>query len=217
MSALCVVGIKGLVYQIAKLDTCGAPVTGAGSLVIGKFVKTEAGFEYEDGTEFLLKNADGSACVNEKDDPFLKRVTPNVDLCGIDPDGAVIITGETLITTGAPATGTGVAYGENPNTARFSLEIWQKVAGECPTAGQQYLYWAFFNLGAAKVKNYTFELAPSQFGFSSESRKGSASWNAPAALGTGLPSGFSASGKHYAHNVTTVAPPTPACGASALA
>src|ERR1700755_3038180 len=104
MAAICPSPLQGLVYRLVKLDTCGDPITGAGSVVVSKFVKVAPTFEYEDGTEFLLKAADGTPCVNQKDDPFLKRVTTAVDLCNIDPDGIVIVTGEDLITTGSPVT-----------------------------------------------------------------------------------------------------------------
>ena len=220
MTTLCVTPIKGLVYRLVHLDACGVPVTGSGSVVVSKFAKVTPAFEYEDGQEFLVKAADGSACVNEKDDSFLKRVVTTVDLCNIDPDGLVIVTGETLITAGSPVTGTGVAFGEALNTNRFSLEVWQKVAGSsaCDAAGnQQYLYWAFFNMGGAKITGYSIENAPSTLAYSAESRAGATAWlTEMAPLTTGLPSGFSPGGKHYAFNVTTVAPPTPTCGATAL-
>lgn len=218
MPTLCPSPIKGLVYRLVKLDSCGDPITGAGSVVVSKFVKVTSTFEYEDGTEFLVKAADGTPCINQKDDPFLKRVTAAIDLCNIDPDGVVIVTGETLITSGDPATGTGVAFSDDASTARFSLEVWQAVAGAgaCDASGDpQYLYWAYPNLGGAKVSDYTVELGPSQLSLTADSRIGRATW-VDAVNSIWVPAGFSVIGKHYLFNVTTEPPPEPTCGATAL-
>ena len=68
--------IKAKVIRAVKLDTCGNPVTGASSAMwVGKgFTQVQISPDYEEGQEFLTKLADGTACVNQKDAPFLKRM-----------------------------------------------------------------------------------------------------------------------------------------------
>ena len=72
----CAAPIKGTHYRLVKVDVCGNPVTGTNSLVVVSkaFVKVDQKFQYEDGQEFFERTADGSVCVNQKDDPILKRI-----------------------------------------------------------------------------------------------------------------------------------------------
>ncbi len=219
MPTVCVSPVQGLVFRIVKADTCGRPVTGAGSVVVAKYAQIGQTFDYNEGEEFLRLNADGSPCVNDKDGGFLKRVLATVNLCNIDPDGLVIVTGETLITSGAPASGTGVAYSGNKNTTRFSLETWQAVSGPgaCAGGAQNYLYWAWPNMGSAMLQDYDIENAPSELSFTAETKPAVAEWgDGPGTGAVWLPAGFNPTGYHVLHNVTQVAPPTPACGATAL-
>src|SRR5687768_12908802 len=143
MPTICASPIKARVARITKNDVCGVPVTGAGGQVVTKgFIQVAVSPEYEEGEEFLVKNADGEACVNEKDANFLKRVGLQVDFCQIDPDAIVLMTGERLLVTGA-TTGTGVAFGEGLLLARFGLELWQPLAGSgaCSPGGVPfYMY-----------------------------------------------------------------------------
>lgn len=220
MTARCVSAIKGRVMRTIILDACGAPITGAsGGVVVSEgFISIKPTPQYEDGTEYNQKNANGAFCVNERDDPQLKRVELNIVLCTMDPDLIVSITGERLLSSAT--TGTGVAYGEGLITARFSLETWQDITGPCVVAGsREYLYWAFPNIGHAKVGDWTIENNALQYQLTAETDAWNASWGTkPTASppndyldGTGF-----VTGEHWAHNVTSVAPPTAACGAVVL-
>jgi hypothetical protein len=63
---LCAAPIQGTRMRIIKLDTCGVPVTGAGSqIVTDGFVQVAVSQQYEDGTEYQLRNAAGAFCVND--------------------------------------------------------------------------------------------------------------------------------------------------------
>lgn len=219
MAAECFAPIRGRVYRVIQVDACGRPVTGAGSVGVGKFVQAELSPEYQDGTEYLLEDADGAPCVNEKGDPFLKRLGATINLCNIDPDDVVIVTGEQLIfEAGAPPTGRGVMFDDSVITARFSLEIWQRVAGSqaCDEEGnEQYVYWAFPNMGAAKIQSYTIENGPSQLAFMAETRGAHADWFELVG-DVYLPAGTDPTGQHYLFSLTSTAPPADACGAQAL-
>lgn len=216
--ALCASPIKGRVYRVSKVDACGVPITGGSSAqVVSKFVQFQHSPQYEEGSEYLLKAADDSLCVNDKGKPALKRVELTVNLCNIDPDGLVLVTGESLIVSGS--TGVGVVYGEGTVDARFSLEVWQEVAGDagCADGVQHYFYWAFFNVGNAMIQDYTAENAPSQLSFKAETGRAAVAWGDGPGTASWLPPGFApTSNDHYLHTVTTVAPPAPLCGASVV-
>jgi len=221
MPTICAAPIKARVLRIVRNDICGVPVSGAGSVVTSNgFVSVEMSPEYEDGEEFLVKNANGDPCVNEKDPNFLKRVGLTANFCQIDPDGLVLMTGERLITGGAPVTGSGVVFGEGLLTARFSLEVWQPIAGAGACAGgvQQYMYWAWPNVGNAKVGGYTFENGTSTFQITADTKAASTSWGDGPGTGTSwLPAGFLIlNDEHFLFNITTTAPPTAVCGATTL-
>lgn len=223
MPATCVSPIKASVIRLIKLNSCGVPVTGASSSVsvFKGFTQVAATPEYEEGQEFILKNADGSLCVNEKDPNELKRVGLDVEVCTLDPDLQVIATGERLLTNGAPATGTGVAYGEGQLLSRFSLELWQPIAGAgaCSPGGvQQYVYWLFGNVGNTMVGDFTFENDVFTYSFSAETKAWFTGWpSLIGALATGLGTNTLQTGEHFLWNITTTPPPTPVCGAVLIA
>jgi len=221
MSSVCVTPIKGRVVRLVKLDTCGNPVTGAGSAVVVSkgFVRVQLSPQYEEGEEFLQRLADGSFCVNEKDPSELKRVQATIDWCNIDPDAVTIITGERLLLSGV--TGVGVAFGEGQLTSRFSLELWQNVsgAGACTPSGvPNYVYLALPNVGNSQLGDYTIENGTSTFQTVSETKGAGLLWgNGPGAAGPWLPgTEVLNTDEHWSLNITTVAPPTPSCGAVPL-
>lgn len=223
MGATCATPIKASVIRFIKLNSCGVPVTGASSAVavFNGFISVSATPDYEEGEEFIQKRADGTLCVNEKDPSELKRVGLEVEVCTLDPDVQVMVSGERLLTTGAPATGTGVAYGEGPLTARFSMELWQPIAGAnaCSPGGvQQYVYWLYGNVGNTMIGDYTFENAPFSFSFSSETKAWSTLWaSLIGSLATGLGTNTLQAAEHFLWNITTTPPPTATCGAVLLA
>lgn len=222
MAAICTAVYKARVMRLIKLDTCGVPVSGVGSSVIvfSGFVSVAASPQYEDGTEYVQKTADGVLCVNEKDENELKRVDLTITVCTIDPDMIVTVTGERLLTTGAPATGTGVAYGEGVLTGRFSLELWQPLAGSnaCDPGGvPRYMYWLYGNVGNTKVGDVTFEQAAFTMPFTAETKRMYTGF--PTSIGgrlTGLGTNVIEPSEHYLNNITTVPPPTAVCGAVPL-
>lgn len=221
MAATCVSPIKATVMRLVKLDLCGNPVTGAESaeVVQNGFVSIAVSPQYEDGTEYLTKRADGTLCVNEKDPRELKRAELEITWCVLDPDALVIMTGEQLFTTGAPVTGTGVGFSEGQLTTRFSLEVWQPVTGPgaCTPGGQQqYVYWAFPNVGNTQVSDFTFENGVFNFVTSSETSRIGPLWgDGPGSAGPWIEQN-PVEGTHFLYNVTTTPPPAASCGAVAL-
>lgn len=226
MTSICATPIKGRIVRIMKVDTCGNPITGASSAIVTSdaFVSVHPTPQYEDGVEFFKRKADGTVCVNQKDAGVLKRIQAESNWCAIDPDLRVIMSGARLITTGS-ATGTGFFVTEGQIANRFSVEVWQNVAGRaaCNAAGQQqYVYWAYPNVGNAQLQDWTSENDALEWHETWETQPAGPLWgtlptvNPPNSYLSG--STFSnANGDHFAYNITTVAPPTAACGAILLA
>ena len=131
VTASCATPIKGTAYRMVSLSSCGNPVTGTGGIqVVSKsFVQLAMAPEYEDGVEFFDRTADGTPCVNQMDDPTLKRMTNTLDICEINQTAAAYMATARELATGAPTTGTGFALSEGNSSNRFSFEMWQQVAG----------------------------------------------------------------------------------------
>jgi hypothetical protein len=215
-ASTCATPIKGTHLRIVALDTCGVPVTGAsGTVVTTKgFVQVEMEPDYEDGEEFFERTADGTPCVNQKDDPTLKRMKLTIDFCEVNVLGTSYILDARTLTTGSPATGTGFAVAEGNPVNRYSLEVWQEVAGSgsCDASGnQRYIYNAWPNVGASQLGSYTVENGRSTMQVVSETKGAAATW-ASVLGGDWLPAGETVlDDEHWVWNVTTVAPPSAAC------
>ena len=218
----CATPIKGTHLRIIELDACGVPVTGEGGLVVVTkgFVSVEMEPDYEDGEEFFERTADGTACVNQKDDPTLKRLALTIQMCEVNVSGMSYIMSARELMSGSPTTGTGFAVAEGNPTNRYSLEVWQEVAGSgaCDADGnQRYIYNAWPNVGATQIGSYTIENGRSTLEVTSETRAASATWDTLVGEDW-LPAGESVlTDEHWVWNVTTEAPPTIACDPTTLA
>lgn len=212
--------IKGRVIRIVKLDTCGNPVTGTGGMQIvhGAFTQVAQDPQYEEGTEFFERTASGALCVNQKDDPVLKRMQLTSDMCSINISGMAFMMSARELTVGAPTTGFGFAVSEGSPSNRFSYEVWQEVAGAgaCSSTGQQqYIYNAWPNCGSAKLGGYNIALDRSTLQIICETRAIASSattgWLAKNGSSAWLPAGFAVVGlEHWLFNITTTPPPTAA-------
>jgi len=216
---LCAAPIRGTRMRIIRLDSCGLPVTGAGGLVVTDgFVQVEVSQEYEDGTDYSLRNAQGAFCVNEVGPDQFRRSNLTIQFCAIDPDVVNLITGALVITTGAPVTGTGFWVLEGSVEQRFSLEVWQAVAGTaCVGANPLRAYWAWPNLFAGRFNDFTIEDGTLEWQLSAKTAAANTGWG----TGPGASPDWISSVPPLAHYGFNLAPlPLPAltgCGAAALA
>lgn len=221
-TSTCVTPIKGTHMRIIELDACGVPVTGApGQVTVTKgFVQVNMEPQYEDGVEFFDRTADGTACVNQKDDPTLKRLNLTSQFCEINTSAVALMISARELTTGTPTTGTGFAVAEGNPTRRYSLEVWQEVAGAgaCdPSGNQRYIYNAWPNVGATQLGAYLVENGRSMLETTSETRGTAAAWVTLVGADY-LPVGETIdTDEHWVWNVTTTAPPTIACDPTTLA
>lgn len=225
MASVCGAPIKGTVMRIVQVDVCGIPITGASGRVITSksFTQVQMAPQYEAGTEFFERTADGSICVNQKDPPILKRMQLTVDLCSVDPDASSLVLSARELTTTAPVSGMGFALMEGASTSHFSLEVWQRVAGSgaCdPSGAQRYIYNAWPHVTNAQVGQYTIQNDKSTLQFVAETVAAAAQWgDGPGTGASWLPvgaAGISGTLDHWLWNITTVAPPVDSCGFTVL-
>jgi hypothetical protein len=215
MVAQCIAPIQGSLFRMMRLDSCGAPVLGTGSLIVSAgFVQVQASPQYEDPTQYRKRRADGVNCVNRRGPEQFERDELTIEFCSIDPDGVVISTGQQLITSGT--TGTGFWIKEGPVTARWSLEVWQADSETCTGASPRFAYWAWPNLSSARLTDMTIEDNALAWSVVANSEKANPSWNVP---GASKPIPMPPpSGAHRGFNINTV--PVPAetgCGSATLA
>lgn len=223
MAAVCYAPVKSRVARLTRLDVCGAPVVGAKSSVSTGFIQVQHRPEYEDGDEYVVKDAWGDFCINEQDQPRLKRVGVQIDFCKVDPDVYDIASGARAILAAAgdtniAATGAtiGFAVDSTPSDSAFALEIWSKPAGAvCGASGTSiWIYTAYPFVANGRVGDLDFTNGTSTFTVSGTTKGAAATWiNGPYEAGLKNVT----TGEHIIQYLTEVAPPTAACGAIAVA
>jgi hypothetical protein len=218
MTAECISPIQGTRYRLVRENACGVPVTGAGSLIVGDgFVEALISPQYQDGTEYRLTKANGDFCVNADGDDKLIRADVDVRFCAINPDAVTITTGMTLITTGAPATGTGFWAVEGAVTSRWSLELWAADPDTCTGVQARYAYWAFPHLGAGRISDFAVKDDVIEWRIKAKTKKANTLWGAgPGAVKyiNQVPANA-----HWGFNIVYLDPPAstgPDCGAQTL-
>jgi hypothetical protein len=219
MASVCATPIKGTTIRVVQLDVCGNPVTGVGShaVITNSFTQVQMDPQYEDGTDFFEKTADGLVGVNDIDAPILKRMRLTTDLLTIDPDMMPYVLSARELVTTAPVSGYGFALAEGPSSAHFSLEVWQRVAGSgvcSPSGVPYYIYNAWPHCYNTRVGQYTISNARSGLQFMCDTKGAGPQWaDGPGSGASGLPPATGALViDHWLWNITTVAPPAAQCG-----
>lgn len=218
MAELTGVAVQGTVIRLVKLNSCGAPVTGASSAVVvtDGYISINAEPQYEDGDVFRNKKANGHLCVNQVGPNAYGNSNIDIALCVVDPDAKVMLTGGRLLTTSAPVSGSGVAIGYNNVEAHTSVETWQPLsgAGRCdPVTGlQRFLYWAWPHTWNYKVNAFTIENGPLELSVSGMTEFPSALWGrGPGSGPYWIDSAIDVTDYQddFLWNITTTPPPTP--------
>lgn len=214
--SVCESPIRGEVARFTLLDQCGVPVTGPGSAQVTTDAWTEITNtpNYEEGTRFLQRKANGRPCVNERDAGFLNWIEETTNLCTLDVDLIAMVFGDEPIQSADDFVG--VTFGEGLLEARFSKEIWQPVAGEgaCDAEGNpKWVYWAFPHEYNAQVQAFTFTNDVFTFSFNSMTKRASNQWDIGDPWLSESPAATWGPGKHFAFAITTTPPPEAACGA----
>lgn len=220
MASNCFTPVRARVLRATRLSSCGVPTVGSRSTIVTSgFISVKGSRQVQTGQDFTVANANGDLCVNEKDADQLRWVNIETILCSVDPDLVEMVGGLRLITStaSAPASGSSIGYAENEDRAdaHFAYELWQPIAGGLCSGGTAlYVYTVFPNITNGQVGDLAFENAAATFTLKGETRAAGTDWgNGPYEAGLQAVS----SGEHWAQYLTSVVPPTAACGAVALA
>lgn len=213
--------VGGTRMRLTKVDACGAPITGIGScsIVSKGFVSVARTAQFADPDEFVVKNAGGEICLNERSAPSFQWYNFEITFCEVDPEIVNLLTGSPLVMNDATPTPAAVGWrtreGANVN-ANVALELWTRMGGQaCAGGTSSYGYYLAPFIVEGYLGDLTFENGPANFTVTGARSKGGGGW------GTGpynvINSGVSpAPGKlltamtaadHDHFQLTTLAPP----------
>jgi hypothetical protein len=218
MATTCFAPIRGKTIRLTEL-TCGDPVTGNALVVTDAFVTVSMEAEYEEGTEYVQKNANGDLCINERAPDALKRFTVTIDWCRVDPELFAMITGATLEMDGADIVG--FRDSEGINESEFALELWTGIANQpnCGTGGL-FGYLLLPRMAGGTYGEFTVEDGNTVSFQTVGYTVGGSGWGTGPYNVIGSPAGpldvAIGATQHRLVRVTEVAPPASACGASVV-
>jgi hypothetical protein len=202
MATQCLKPLRGKVARITKLDACGTPVLGAKSQVVtGGFISVEGQIQIEDPQEYKVKNANDQFLYNSRGRPLIKWIDLNDNTT---PDA--------------------IGYRVRENTsAYFGLELWTDLEGQsCVGGNVAYGYMLLPFCKDAVVGNWTWQNDTITFPIQSARTDHGGNWGVgpyPVLNKLSAPTGPSpllVAADPLDHLImfqTTLAPPSPSCGA----
>lgn len=131
----CFTPVLGKRIRVTGLDSCNAALDGAPVLVTDGFVTVTLTAETEDGTEIIQRNASGALCVNEKLANSFKRLTVEIEFCGVNPSLLAMVTNAKTYADWAGDVA-GFTLPEGEIDKRFGLELWTGLSGVACQPGQ---------------------------------------------------------------------------------
>lgn len=217
--------------RLTRLDACGAPDPGPlGTLVSNAYINIDASPQYLDPEEITQLNGNGDICISDQGDPQLRWLNLSLVVCQIDPDAVNIITGNPLVVNEAvtPDTTGFRIDGGLTGTANFALEVWTGVTGQAcdPDGNREYGYFLFPYVKQARIGDWSFANAALNLTLTARTDINSGWGTGPAAYLVRRDAVTDAAEvlltaigdeTHMHYEVVSVAPPTAACGAVALA
>lgn len=140
MAASCYSVVRGKRVRVTRLDGCGVPPvpTTTNSLVVSSgFISVQYELDYEDGDEFIQKNANGELCINDRSCDQFKRVMVTISFCEVDPDLFSLITAN-AVEVDASGIDVGFRISEGVDCSNFTLELWSGIdgSGDCPLTNE---------------------------------------------------------------------------------
>lgn len=229
MATRCYVPFKVPKVRLTLLDSCGTPVTGAGSVIASDGVITvEQTATLEDREEFYVKNADGLFCVQETNPPITKWIQLTVTMCNVDPMMVNFVTGETIITDDATSpTSIGNDWRSNDSSlVNFGFEAWTRVTGTTTCTTPLFGYALYPWMVEGTMGDVTYQNGAATFQWIARTKLGG-NWGAgpyavqqsaaSATLGNPTPLTPAITSDVHRRMITTFEPPPIAtCGAIAL-
>lgn len=162
MATTCVSMARGKMMRLTKLDSCGAPVAGAGgSLVAKAFISGTFTPNYADAEEITQQDANGDLCIDDRGPVALRWIDIELNVCTEDPGMINLITGDPIVLDDAVSPnniGFRIDAGVS-GSANFALEMWAGVSGQACTAGgfTNYGYFLFPWVKDAQWNEWTIE------------------------------------------------------------
>lgn len=224
----CWSSVRGKVARSTKNNECGAPVAGAkNTLVTNGFTTIEFAPEFEDGEEMSLKRADGRFAYLFKDDDQLKWFNVTITATGVNPDWLAMILGQPLVLDSA-GNAVGLRIGQVVGTD-WGLEVWTDIPGVACTTGRPYGYFLAPWLHGGRLASFSIQNGSAEFKIENARTQAGSQWGTgpynvdlhdavdpedppvPGKLLTAI-----AADQHLDMHMTYVAPPSSACGATAL-
>lgn len=138
--------ISGSAIRVTRLQANGNLAVGASASYVTKAViSLSMTPEYEDGDEFVQKNAGGEVCVTFKAPDTLKRVSLEIAICNPDPEFTEMVAGGTLLSAGGKSVGwLAPEIGVDANPNGVAVEMWSRaIVGGKPAATDPYWHWVF--------------------------------------------------------------------------
>lgn len=127
----CFSPVHGRAMRVTRLDGCGRPVYGDGSVGVSEgFVSVAFTANTDEGEEINVTNAAGKTCVREAPVPKFLGYGVEVQFCNADPALFAILTGQEPI---VDADGVAIGFRVNSEVSAadsgFALEVWTGVPG----------------------------------------------------------------------------------------
>jgi hypothetical protein len=227
MPTQCLKPVRGKVARITKLDSCGTPVLGAKSQVVTDgFISVEGQIQLEDPQEYKLKNANDTFLYNSRGRYLIKWIDLTLNFGKVDPELLNLITGSPIELNDA-VTPEAVGWRIRENTyANFALELWTDLEGlACVGGTAAYGYMLLPFVKDAVVGNWTWQNDVITFPVQSARTEHGSGWGVGPynvvnkLTGTTGPAPLLVAIDpldHMLMELTTVAPPSPTCGAISL-
>lgn len=208
--------VRGKRIRVTRLNECGeVPESGdACSFVVSKgFVTVTLSPQNEEGSEFLLLNANGELCVNDQAEHNFKRNQLEIELCDVDPELISLIT-RVVLETDASGDTVGFRSSEGLIEEQFAFELWSGVGESDCANGQEYGYFLLPFVAGGIFGDLTIENGVATTTISNAFTKTGGlygvgpydvvedEYGSPAPLAVAIQPG-----EHHLQRLTTVAPP----------
>lgn len=230
MPSYCFKPIRVPRVRATLLDSCGAVVeSSCSSITTSGIVTIEQTAELQDRDEFYEKNADGEFCTEDDVPPILKWYNLTITFCEVDPEMVYFLNRQTLIMSDNDtpvAIGNVSRQGDIANV-NFAFEAWTRLANQADCAdGVRYGYILWPWVVEGTMGDVTYQNGTANFVVNARTKRYSLWDEGPysvyGSLATGtegqpmtLPTPVTAL-DHRQMFVTTLAPPTAACGCTAI-
>lgn len=225
----CFAPVRGRALRVTRLDGCGRPVYGDGSVAVSEgFISVGFTGNNTETEAIEVTNANGRNCVNVPSATNFQNYTLEIQFCQVDPAVFALLTGQEVITD--ETTGDLIGFSVNSDidteSTGFALEVWTGTpgGGACSDEASQgqfgYLLVPFAQGGT--LGDFTVENGAITFTVSGAQTKVGSAWGRgpyDVQLIGGIASPLERpvlSADHLRVLLTEVAPPEGYCGTRPL-